>query len=114
MASGTPPKIFLTPEGHTKLEAELKYLKTEKRKAIAKKISSAKELGDLSENAEYAEAKDEQAFTEARILELERVLKYAEVVPVSVGGSGVVVLGSTVMLKTVDGTRTYTIVGFSE
>ena len=61
-------KKYLTTEGRQKAEEELYYLKTEKRPLIAEKIETAKELGDLSENAEYAEAKDEQAFVEARIV----------------------------------------------
>ena len=87
-------QTFITQEGLKKLEQDLKYLKTEKRREIANRIQVAKDLGDLSENAEYAQAKDELAFNEGRILELEDVLRNATVIKenkeknlVSVGNS---------------------------
>lgn len=73
-------KIRLTREGYQKLEEELRYLKTVKRKEIADKISHALSFGDLSENAEYEAAKNEQAFIEGRILALEEKLRRAEIV----------------------------------
>lgn len=73
-------KIRLTREGYQKLEEELKYLKTVKRKEIADRISHALSFGDLSENAEYEAAKNEQAFIEGRILTLEEKLRRAEIV----------------------------------
>jgi len=73
-------KIRLTREGYQKLEEELRYLKTVKRKEIADKISHALSFGDLSENAEYEAAKNEQAFIEGRILVLEEKLRRAEIV----------------------------------
>ena len=72
--------IILTPEGYKKLEQELRDLKVEGRKEIAEKIKEARSYGDLSENAEYDAAKDEQRDVEARIEELEKLLKNAEVV----------------------------------
>lgn len=72
--------IVLSPQGKLKLEEELEDLKKNKRKQVAERISTAKEFGDLSENAEYHEAKEEQAFIEGRILELEHILKVAQVV----------------------------------
>ena len=66
---------FVTAEGLEKLHAELHQLKTEKRKELANRIQEAKELGDLSENAEYQEAKNEQSFVEGRIAEIENTLK---------------------------------------
>jgi len=87
-------QTFITQEGLKKLEQDLKYLKTEKRREIANRIQTAKDLGDLSENAEYSQAKDELAFNEGRILELEDVIRNATVIKenkeknlVSVGNS---------------------------
>ena len=73
-------KNLLTYEGLQKLESELHNLKVVKRKAVAQKIKEAREQGDLSENAEYDAAKDEQRDIEARIDEIEKILKNAEVV----------------------------------
>lgn len=75
-----PKKNILTYEGLRKLEDELEHLKVVKRKEISQKIKEAREQGDLSENAEYDAAKDEQRDIESRIEELEKILKYAEVV----------------------------------
>ncbi len=75
-----PKKNILTYEGLQKLEEELEHLKVVKRKEISQKIKEAREQGDLSENAEYDAAKDEQRDIEARIEELEKILKNAEVV----------------------------------
>ncbi len=73
-------KQYLSKEKFNELSKELEQLKTEKRKEIAEKLEFAKSLGDLSENAEYQEARDEQAKTEDRILNLETILKSAEIV----------------------------------
>ena len=73
-------QILLTDEGLKKLEEELEYLKTQKRKEVAEKIKHARGFGDLSENSEYDEAKDEQAKVELRIVELEKMLKNAKVI----------------------------------
>ena len=72
-------KFIMTYEGVKKLEEELEYLKTVKRKEITEKIKVALGYGDLSENSEYDEAKNDQAFTEGRILQLENMLKNAQV-----------------------------------
>ncbi len=69
--------IFLTPEGRTKLEAELEQLRTVRRAEIAERIHSAKEEGDIMENSAYDEAKNEQAFVEGRIMTIEQMLKNA-------------------------------------
>ena len=104
----------LTAEGKQKLEEELIDLKTVKRKLIADKIEAAKEMGDISENAEYASAKDEQAFLEARIVELEKVLAYAEVVQ-GTGSGETIGVGATVGVETETGSsRQFTIVGYNE
>lgn len=105
--------VYLTPDGYDKATEELRYLKQEKRRQVAEKISSAKELGDLSENAEYSAAKEEQAFTEARIIELENLLKFAEVVD-DKKHTTTVQVGSVVVLEGDTGKKTYTVVGFNE
>ena len=71
---------FLTPEGLEKIKQELNELKNVKRPALIKRIQEAKELGDLSENADYQSAKEEQSFVEGRIMELENIIKTATVV----------------------------------
>ncbi len=73
-------QIMLTDEGLQKLEDELEYLKTVKRKEVSAKIKEALGFGDLSENAEYDEAKNEQAQVEVRIVQLEKMLKNAKVI----------------------------------
>ena len=73
-------KEYLTQEKYNELQAELHDLKTVKRKEVAEHLEYARSLGDLSENAEYHEARDDQAKTEARILQLETILKNAEIV----------------------------------
>ncbi|HXL02413.1 MAG TPA: transcription elongation factor GreA [Candidatus Atribacteria bacterium] len=95
-------RIVLTKEGYQKLEEELKYLKTVKRKEIADKISHALSFGDLSENAEYEEAKNEQAFIEGKILSIEEKLRKAEIVEDERGNSDRVTLGSRVILENLD------------
>ncbi len=86
---------YVSAEGLEKLQRELEYLKTTKRKDIANRIASAKELGDLSENAEYSEAKEEQGLVEGRILELEDILRNVELVK-KPKQSSTVVIGTTV------------------
>ncbi|MEG1442284.1 MAG: transcription elongation factor GreA, partial [Oscillospiraceae bacterium] len=76
----TNKQITLTPEGFKNLEDEFEYLKTQKRKEVSEKIKVALGFGDLSENAEYDEAKNEQAQVEVRILKLETMLKNAVVI----------------------------------
>ena len=79
-APETEKKNLMTYEGLKKLENELEELRTVRRKEISQKIKEAREQGDLSENAEYDAAKDEQRDVEARIEEIEKILKNAEVV----------------------------------
>ncbi|WP_024614208.1 transcription elongation factor GreA [Clostridium sp. Ade.TY] len=109
-------KFVMTYEGVKKLENELEYLKTVKRKEITEKIKVALGYGDLSENSEYDEAKNEQAFTEGRILQLENMLKNAEVVDESEIPSDVVSVGVKVKVKDYefDEEVEYTIVGSAE
>lgn len=104
--------MYTTQEGLEKLRGELKKLK-EKRKEISKRIQSAKELGDLSENAEYSEAKDSQGINEAKIAELEEQIRSAEVVS-GLGIKGQIRIGSTVKVKSEKGTQSFKIVGTSE
>ena len=104
---------IITKEGYEKIEKEIEYLSTVKRKEIADRIQRAKEMGDLSENAEYHEAKDEQAYNEGRIIELKATLKNLTVVE-NGGGGDEVGMGSTITVKTGDKEKTYTIVSFNE
>jgi transcription elongation factor GreA len=73
-------ETYITTEGLEKLKEEYNFLKNTKRKEVANRIQSAKDFGDLSENAEYADAKEEQAFTEGRIAELEEFLRNAVII----------------------------------
>ena len=104
---------IITQEGYNKLTAELNHLTTTKRREIAERIERAKELGDLSENAEYSEAKDAQALNEGRILELTNTLKNVTLVD-SHCAKDEVCMGSVVTVKSGDKERTYTIVSFNE
>lgn len=109
-------KVVLTYDGLKKMEDELENLKTVKRKEIAEKIKEARGQGDLSENAEYDAAKEEQAEIEARIVVLEKMLRNAEVIDDEDVSNDVIGLGSTVELYDVefDEIMTYTIVGSAE
>ena len=89
-------KHILTSKGMQALEDELQDLKVVKRKEIAQKIKEAREQGDLSENAEYDAAKDEQRSMEARIEELEKIIKNAEVIDESAYDKDTVSIGSTI------------------
>jgi transcription elongation factor GreA len=88
-------QIFLTPEGRTKLEAELDNLKTVRRSQVAEAIHSAKEEGDIMENSAYDEAKNEQAFVEGRIMTIEQMLKNAVMID-ETRATGIVGIGSIV------------------
>ncbi len=87
---------YLTKDGREKLELELNLLVHTRRKEIAARIQEAKELGDLSENAEYQEAKNEQAYNEGRIADLESTLRNVSIIDEDAGGNGVIRVGSTV------------------
>jgi transcription elongation factor GreA len=104
---------YITQEGLAKLKSELKELKQVKRKEIALRIQEAKELGDLSENAEYAEAKAEQGWIEGRIIELENTLKNAVIITEEKDSSQVKV-GSRLKVHTAAGIKNLTIVGSNE
>ena len=110
----TDDKKYLTPEGLVKVKNDLQYLKNVKRREISSKIEDALKLGDLSENAEYHEAKDEQGFNEARIRELEEVVNNAELIKDTGGAKKCINVGCTIEVKIDGGTKKYTIVGPSE
>lgn len=107
--------ILITKEGLEKLKEELEQLKKTKRKEVAERIKEAISYGDLSENSEYEEAKNEQAFVEGRILELEKKIKYAKIIAEKQKSKGVQI-GTTVHLKnlTKNDEEVYTIVGSTE
>ena len=108
-------ETILTPEGLRKLEEELEFLKSVKRKEVAERIKQSKEFGDLTENSEYEDAKNEQAFVEGRILTLEGMLRNVKVINNHDVRSDVVTIGSTVQLTDESGEDlTYTIVGSAE
>lgn len=109
-------KFVMTYEGVKKLEDELEFLKTVKRKEITEKIKVALGYGDLSENSEYDEAKNEQAFTEGRIIQLENMLKNASVVDESEITTDKVAIGTVVKVKDFDFDEEveYSIVGSAE
>lgn len=107
--------MYLTQDGFDKLKIELEGLVGSKRKEVSQKIKQAKEFGDLSENAEYAEAKEEQAFIEGRIQELEHLLKQATVVTDKGEKSCEVVdVGCTVHVELESGDMKLRIVGSAE
>ena len=106
-------KQYLSKERFDELKQELEQLKTAKRIEIAQRLKTAKEYGDLSENSEYAEAREEQASVETRILELEDLLKNAAIVT-KAKSSDIVDVGSTVVVKKGSKEMTYQIVGSYE
>ena len=109
-------EIKLTADGLRKYKEELEFLKTTKRKEIAEKIKEARSFGDLSENSEYDEAKNEQAKVEARIAEIEAIIKRAVVIDENKKSRTIVHLGSRVKVYDVefDEELEYRIVGASE
>ena len=109
-------QIVVTSEGLRKLEEELEQLKTVKRKEIAEKIKQALSFGDLSENSEYDEAKNEQAMVEARILSLEEMLKNVKVLDEEDISTDMVSMGCRIKVLDVefDEEITYTVVGSTE
>ena len=105
--------FILTPEGRQKLEEELHYLETEKRAEIGERIKVAREFGDISENSEYDDAKNEQAMVEGRIAEITHILSEATVVSTP-KRSNKVNIGSTVTVDMGGKERVFTIVGAAE
>ena len=108
-------EIFLTGEGYLELEQELQYLKTTKREEVTQTLKEARALGDLSENSEYEQAREDQAALEKRILEVEYALEHATVID-EAKDNGSVGIGSQVELlyEDEDDTESYKIVGSQE
>lgn len=109
-------EVLLTKSGLEKLEEELNYLKSTKRREVAERIKIAISYGDISENSEYEDAKNEQAFIEGRIITLEKMLRNARIIKESDVQTGVIGVGSTVVIKDLEfgDTMEYTIVGSAE
>ena len=109
-------EVLLTPEGLRKLEDELEHLKSVKRREVAERIKLAISYGDISENSEYEDAKNEQAFVEGRIMTLEKMLRNARIIREDDVNTDVVSIGSTVKLKDMELEENveYTIVGSAE
>ncbi len=109
-------EIILTPEGLKKLEEELEHLKSVKRREVAERIKVAIGYGDISENSEYDDAKNEQAFVEGRIITLEKMLRNARIINNDDVDLNAVSIGSIVTLKDMEfgDTVEYTIVGTAE
>ena len=112
----TNKEVILSKEGYKKLEERLQYLKDEKRHEVALKIKAAREFGDLSENAEYDEAKQEQGFIEGEIREIEYKLKNAKIFDDETKVEGMVSLGNVVKVydRDFEEEMEYTIVGREE
>ncbi|MEI7814163.1 MAG: transcription elongation factor GreA [Coriobacteriia bacterium] len=105
--------IALTPAGQVKLEEELRHLETVRRREVGERIKEAKEFGDISENSEYDDAKNEQAWVESRIIEVTQILARATVVDAPTR-SDKVTLGNKVKLESTSGVTVYQVVGSAE
>jgi transcription elongation factor GreA len=110
----TTKEVYLTKDGLTKLQKEYDELTTSGRKKIAEMIKTAKEYGDLSENSEYADAKDQQVFIEGRISELEHVLKNAVIIDETHTNCSTVNVGCSVNVELETGDMEFRIVGSAE
>jgi transcription elongation factor GreA len=108
--------VILTSEGYEKLKREIEFLSSDKRREVAERIKTAREFGDIAENAEYDDAKNEQAMLEHRIAQLEERLVAARVISKKEIAKDVVSIGSHVRLKDMDANETveYHIVGSAE
>jgi transcription elongation factor GreA len=109
-------EVILTPEGYEKLKEEIEFLSTDKRREVAERIRIAREFGDIQENSEYDDAKNEQALLEARIARLHEKLRSARVIDTSDLPTGVASVGTRVKVKDVDhgDEDEYEIVGSAE
>ncbi|MBX4191452.1 MAG: transcription elongation factor GreA [Candidatus Doudnabacteria bacterium] len=105
--------VLLTEEGLKKLQDELRVLKEERRHEVIERIQEAVSHGDLSENADYAQAKEEQAFIEGRIQEIEEMVKHAQIIAPTTNHN-IVSIGSTVVVRVGTKEVKYTIVGANE
>ena len=108
--------VILTPEGYEKLKQEIEFLSNDKRREVADRIRTAREFGDIAENAEYDDAKNEQALLEHRIATLEERLRNARVITKKDVAKDVVSIGSKVKLRDISAKQTveYRIVGSAE
>lgn len=108
--------VFLTPKGYEELEKRLEYLKVIRRREVAEKIKIAREFGDITENAEYDSAKEEQAMIEGEIFEIERKLRSAKIINEDDVDTSSVNVGCTITLFDFDFSEeiTYKIVGTTE
>src|SRR3712207_9403553 len=110
--AGLTDRVLMTAEAHKALQAELEHLETVARKEIAERIKTAREWGDLKENSEYHDAKNDQAFLETKIARLTERLRNAEVVQAPAGGGEVTVRSSIALRDEASGkTVAYRIVG---
>ncbi len=109
-----PKDVIITPEGLANLKSELDHLSTTRRREVAARIREAREFGDISENAEYDDAKNEQAMLEARIAQLEERLRSATVIDSSDLDTDMVRVGTIVHVKEGGKSTKYTIVGSAE
>jgi transcription elongation factor GreA len=109
-------EVILTPEGYEKLKQEIEHLSNDKRREVADRIRIAREFGDINENAEYDDAKNEQAMLEHRIATLEERMRAARVIEKGEVSSDVVSIGSRVRLRDMDANETveYHVVGSAE
>lgn len=107
---------YMTQEGKEKLENELHYLKTERRQEVVERIKIARDFGDLSENSEYDSAKEEQAFVETRIVQVEKMIRHAVIIENDHENSNIVSLGTSVTFVELPDNEeeTYQIVGSAE
>ena len=108
-------KTIYTKEGFQKLKDELEYLKTTRRAEVGQMLKEARSFGDLSENSEYDEARDQQAKVESRIAELEYLIKNGVVMSDEDAAKNIISIGTTVTIKYTDGREvTYDLVGSNE
>lgn len=109
-------ETILTVNGLKKLEDELEYLRGKKRQEVAERLKVAISYGDISENSEYDDAKDEQAFVEGRILQLDKMIRTAKVIDDSELSKDIVTIGATVELEDMEfgDKEVYTVVGTTE
>jgi transcription elongation factor GreA len=118
MANNTEEQVLVTKDGLAKLKDELKFYKDVRRKEVAQRLKEAISYGDLSENSEYEEAKNEQAFVEGRIIELEKMVDNSQIITeAKVSTDKMVQIGTTVTVQNItekDEPETYTIVGSTE
>jgi transcription elongation factor GreA len=105
--------VYITQEGLNRLQKELEHLRSKRRPEVAERIRQAKEFGDINENAEYDDAKNEQGFVEGRILLLEKLVRNASIIE-GTHVKGVVEVGSTVKVHDEYGDESFTIVGSTE